>query len=49
MKFRHPIDDPFVVTRVTIGWLDRLKSLFSKDFYVTIRVDEVMSSINGQD
>lgn len=28
ITFREPIDDPFIRGRVTVGWLDLLRSLF---------------------
>lgn len=38
LVFQEPIEDPFINATVSIGWWDRVKSLFSKKFEVTVIV-----------
>lgn len=38
LVWMHPIADPFVKQFVSIGWLDRLKSLCRREFKVQVSV-----------
>lgn len=38
LVWMHPIEDPFVRQFVWISWLDRLKSLFRKEFKIEVSV-----------
>ncbi len=38
LDWRKPIDDPFISTRITIGWPDLLRALLRRRLVVTVHV-----------
>lgn len=46
VTFREPIDDPFIRGRVTVGWLDVLRSLLRGSLTVEVRVEADVDRMN---
>jgi hypothetical protein len=47
ITFQHPIDDPFIAHRITIGWPDLLRGLLHRQLVIDVLVDGDRDIVNA--